>query len=117
MYDNCGELRDWIAILIPKCSHDSQGNTIRSRELLCRIKAQARDAGGKEAYLAATVQNEKRMDFKIRWRDGLCEGMSIEYLGAVYEITDISHLGFQRRGWMLLHTRRMKGENETHGTI
>ena len=29
----------------------------------------------------------------------------------------LSHLGFQRRGWMLLHTRRIKGECETHGEI
>ena len=43
--------------------------------------------------------------------------MAVNYLGAVYEITDIDHLGNQRRGWMLLHTRRIKGECESHGEI
>lgn len=117
MYDNCGELRDWIVLLAPRSGQDSQGNATRDWEVLARIKAQARDVGGREFYAAATVQAEKRKDFKIRWRAGLTEGMAVEYLGAVYEITDIDHLGNQRRGWMLLHTRRIKGECETHGEI
>lgn len=117
MYDNCGELREDITLLLPVTGQDSQGNATHGWEVLTRTRAQVRDVGGREYYAAATTQSEKRKDIKIRWRFGMTEGMAVEYCGAIYEITDIDHLGNRRGGWMLLHTRRIKGEGETHGEI
>lgn len=117
MYDNCGQLQDSVCILTPKWHPDDQGNTVRTWDTWLITKAQARDRSGRELYTGAQVQAEKQKDFKIRWHAGLTEGMAVEYHGAVYEITDIDHLGNQRRGWMLLRTKRVKAEGGAHGDL
>lgn len=117
MYDNCGELRDAICILAPERGQDSQGNATSKWTVLAQTMAQARDRSGREFYSGAQVQTEKVKDFKIRWREGLSEGMGVQYRGAVYEITDIDHLGNRRGGWMLLRTRLVKGEGAPHGEL
>ncbi len=117
MYDNCGELQDSICILAPKTGMDAQGNTVRAWQPYITTRAQARDRSGRETYTGAQIQSEKIKDFKIRWHAGLTEGMAVSYQGAVYEITDIDHLGNQRRGWMLLRTKRLKEEGATHGDL
>ena len=117
MYDNCGALRDRITLLTPQRSRDAQGNAVRTWAVLCETMAQARDQSGREFFAAAQHQTEKVKIFKVRWRAGLSEGMAVRYAGAVYEIVDIDHLGNQRRGWMLLRTKLIKGEGEQHGNL
>lgn len=117
MYDNCGELKDRIALLTRRTGQDSQGNATESWDELASVYAQARDLSGREFFAAAQHQMENVMNFKIRWRTGLNTGMRVRYEGADYEIIQINHLGNRRRGWMLLRARLVQGEGESYGNL
>lgn len=105
MLDNAGELNQRVKITKTGISVDAEGNRIPTETTVCTPWAKVKDATTREFYDADRRQMEYVVNFVIRHRTGLAEGMTIWLDGVAHEIKEINQ-GTHRRDFMLLRTNR-----------
>ncbi|MEG1515273.1 MAG: phage head closure protein [Clostridia bacterium] len=106
-----GELRNLITIGRTLARTNENGYPYGVDEAIATTYAAARDASAKEMYEAAARQIEGVINFTIRYREGIREGMWVQYRGEklrIMQVNDRDH----RRDFLTLkccETRRTSG--------
>lgn len=105
MLDNAGELNRKIIIKKTTITVDAEGNRIPTETTVCTCWAKVKDATTREFYDADRRQMEYVVNFVIRHRSGLNEGMTILLDNVAHEIKEINQ-GTHRKDFMLIRTNR-----------
>ena len=102
---NAGDLNKRISITKTTITTDMEGNRINTESAVCTCWASANDAGMKEYYEAARSQMDHVVNFGIRHRTGIAEGMFVVMDGVKHEIKEINQ-GSHHKDYMTLKTTR-----------
>ncbi len=105
MLDNAGELNRKITVKKTSITVDDEGNRIPTETAVCTCWAKVKDATTREFYDADRRQMEYVVNFIIRHRTDLNEGMTVWLDCVAHEIKEINQ-GTHRRDFMLLRTNR-----------
>ena len=105
MLDNAGELNRKIIIKKTTIAVDAEGNRIPTEATVCTCWSKVKDATTREFYDADRRQMEYVVNFIIRHRTDLNEGMTILLDDVAHEIKEINQ-GTHRKDFMLIRTNR-----------
>lgn len=97
------ELTERITLLKPGQSTDSFNNVTETFTAVATVWARIEEGGGREFYAAETLNPEKRIRAKIRYREDIDRDWRFRYGGRDYDIQDIAKIR-RRKGLILSGT-------------
>lgn len=92
-----GELNQRIRIVAPVSHINENGYAETVDEEICEVWAQAITSGDATYEEAGTTVAAGAMNFTIRYRSDVREGMGVVFNGKRYEITALSEFDFKKR--------------------
>lgn len=105
MLDNAGELNRKITVKKTSITVDAEGNRVPTETTVCTCWAKVKDATTREFYDADRRQMEYVVNFIIRHRTDLTEGMTVWLDSVAHDIVEINQ-GTHKRDFILLRTNR-----------
>ncbi len=105
MTPNAGNLNKRISIVKTSIAQDEEGNRVTTDTTVCTVWAGVQDATMTEYYEAARNQMDHVVNFNIRYRKDIAEGMFVVFDGGKHEIKEINK-GLYQRAYLTLKTTR-----------
>lgn len=81
---------------------DSYGHTVEDWTEYAKAWANVKQPSGREFMAASGPQSERKVVFRIRWRDDVTVEHRVEYGGRDHNINEVREIG--RGRWLDLHT-------------
>ncbi len=102
---NAGNLNKKVSIIKTIISQDEEGNRLCQDSLVCQVWAGVQDATMREYYEAARNQMDHVVNFSVRYRPDIKEGMFVLLSGEKYEIKQVNAF-LHKRDYLTLKTTR-----------
>ena len=91
-----GDLRHMVEIGYTVNEINENGYPVAKDVVLCKVWAQATDAGNQHYRSADTMNTEAVINFTIRYRSDVKPGMWVMFQGEKWDISTLGEYGFKR---------------------